>query len=377
MPIVVIVVIVIIIVVIVVVVTIIMDFEFLKTQELAPGIGREIEAFLDRQDTSHPYQFPDWTGGGPNDQRERLHCAIVRERGEIRWFAHCGAFSPVGKWLPVHCLTIHRGPVCDDAELTVYGLGKLAEKSKELGFASVTIAPEWVERPEWTVGNGLSREGWQPLPESRGSLRLDLRPASEELLRSFRHDTKLHIRRSEREGVVIRPAQSEEEIQEFVRIYLDMARKKNFPGEERGRLSHSVRWVVKQKDRGALLLAWLGTTPLGGVLVARAAKRSFGLFSATVKADRVTAGHLLQWSAIRWGKEHGCEEYDFGGHREGVNTGPASFKRGFCQAAVQFAPSYFYPLNRRICSMLDLVARVRSRAAGSEKAQAGKQTEAA
>lgn len=356
-----------------------MQFEFLKTQKLDPAICREIDAFLDRQDNSHPYQFPNWTGGAPNYEREKLYCAIVREGGEIRWFAHCGGISPVGKWLPVHCLTIHRGPACDDADLTLYGLGKLAEKSKELGFASIKIAPEWVERPEWTVGNALSRDGWQPLQHPSGSLRLDLRPASDQLLRSFRHDTKLHIRRSEREGVVIRAAQSEEDIQEFVRIYRDMAKGKNFAGEEPRRLAHSLRWVVreKEKDRGALLLATMGTTPLGGVLVARAGKRSFGLFSATVKHDRVAAGHLIQWSAIRWAKEHGCDEYDFGGYREGVNTGPASFKRGFCRAAVQFTPNYFYPLNRRLCSMVDLVAKLRSRSVGSDKAQTAKQSKAA
>jgi peptidoglycan pentaglycine glycine transferase (the first glycine) len=356
-----------------------MHFEFLKTQKLDPAIGREIEVFLDRQNNSHPYQFPNWTGGAPNYEREKLYCAIVRERGEIRWFAHCGATSPIGKWLPVRCLTIHRGPACDDADLALYGLGQLAEKSKELGFASIRIAPEWVERPEWTVGDALSREGWQSLPDTSGTLRLDLRPTSDELLRSFRHDTKLHIRRSEREGVVIRTAENEEDIQEFVRIYREMARGKNFPGEEPRRLAHSVRWVVKEKekDRGALLLASIGTTPLGGVLVARAARRSFGLFSATVRDERVAPGHLIQWSAIRWAKEHGCEEYDFGGHREGVNTGPASFKRGFCRAAVQFAPNYFYPLNRRLCSMVDLVTKMRSRSVAADKSQPNKQPEAA
>jgi hypothetical protein len=362
-----------------------MQFEFFKTQQLTPAMCREIEAFLDRQNTSHPFQFPNWTGGGPNDERERKYCAIGREqvgdkaqeRSGICWFAHCGVSSPAGKWMPVRTLTITRGPVCDDADLMVFGLGKVLEKSRELGFASVKIAPEWVDRPEWAIGNALSREGWQSLEDPKGSLRLNLQPASDELLRSFRHDTKLHIRRSEREGVVIRAAQSEEDIQEFVRIYLDMVRKKDFFGEEPGRLSHSVRWVVNEKDRGALLLASKDSTPLGGVLVVRAAKRSWGVFSATVKNEQVTAGHLLQWSAIRWAKERGCDEYDLGGHRGGVNTGPPSFKRGFCRTAVEFGPSYHYRVNRRLCSMLDLVAKARStwltRAASTGEAEPNKQ----
>jgi peptidoglycan pentaglycine glycine transferase (the first glycine) len=337
-----------------------MPFEFLKTQDLGPTVCREIEAFLDRQSNSHPFQFPDWMGAGRNDERIEKYCAIVREQDEICWFAHCAVNLPVGRWpLPIRTLTINRGPACDDVGLTLSGLGKLLEKSKETGFASVKIAPDWIEGPEWSVGNALSRNGWQSLPDHRGSLRLDLRAASDELLRSFRHDTKLHIRRSEREGVVIRAAESEEDIREFERVYYNMAREKDFVGAEQGHFSHTLRWVVNEKDRGALLLASKDKTPLGGVLVVRAAKRSWGVFSATVKDSQVAAGHLLQWSAIRWAKEHGCDQYDLGGYREGVNTGPSSFKRGFCRTAVWFTPSYNYRLDWRLCSILRLAAKAR------------------
>jgi len=337
-----------------------MHFEFLKTQELHPSTHSEIEAFLDRQSNSHPFQFPRWMGAGKSD--EHKYCAIVREHGEIRWFAHCGVTFPAGKWLrAIRSLTVNRGPACDDADLTLYGLGRLVEKSKEAGFADVKIAPDWVESPGWSVGDTLSRDGWQLLPDRRNSLRLGLDIGIDELLRSFRHDTKLHIRRSERDGIVIRRAQDEEGIQEFQRIYYEMARKKNFSGAEPGHLSHVLRWVVSQENRGALLLASKDATPLGGVLVVRAARRSWGVFSATVKDMDWNAGHLLQWSAIRWAKEQGCADYDLGGYREGINTGPASFKRGFSRAAVQFSPVYKYPLDRRLCSILDLAAKARTK----------------
>jgi|GEM_PF-1475701 len=337
-----------------------MHFEFLTTQELTPAIHREIEAFLDRQNNSHPFQFPNWTGGRNGDEREDLYCATVRQHGEIRWFALCGVIFPVGKWLrPIRGLMVNRGPACDDADLALYGLGKLLEKSKELGFTYVDIDPDWVERSEWSVGSTLSRDGWQLLPERKSSLRLDLAAGNDELLRSFRKATRYEIRRSEQQGVVIRFAQDEGDIREFQRIYFEMARKKNFLAVEPSHLSHVLRWIVNEKDRGALLLAFKEAILLGGTLVVRAAKRSWYVFGATTKDDRLSAGHLLQWHAIRWAKEHGCVDYDFGGYREGVNTGPAMFKRGFCQAVVQFSPAYRYPLNRRLCSMLDFVNKAR------------------
>ena len=339
-----------------------MDFEFVKTQKLTPTIHGEIEAFLDRENSSHPFQFPNWTASGNSDRGDNKYCAIVREQGEIRWFAQCGVTFPAGKWMrPIRNLTINRGPACDDPDLTLYGLGKLVEKSKELGFAYIKIYPDWVERPEWSVGSALSEDGWQPLPGRSLSLRLGLNAENDQLLRSFRHDTKLHIRRSEQQGVVIRFAQDDADIQEFQRIYFEMARNKNIPVNEPEDLSHALRWVVNQKDRGALLLASKDATPLGGVLVVRAAKRSWGVFSANVRDPIVTAGHLLQWSAIRWAKEHGCVDYDLGGYREGINTGPPSFKRGFSRAVVVFSPAYRHRLNRTLCSILDLAATARTK----------------
>jgi len=339
-----------------------MHFEFLKTKELTPAMHREIEAFLDRQSNSHPFQFPNWTGEGNGDEHGDIYCAIVREHGEMRWFALCGVTFPAGKWVrPIRSLMVYRGPACDDAGLTLYGLGKLLERSKELGFAYVEIAPDWVERPEWSVGSALSRDGWQLLPDRRSSLRLDLAAGNDELLRSFRKATRYEIRRSEQQGIAIRIAQDEEELQEFQRIYFEMARKKNFLAVAPSHLSHVLRWIVKEKDRGALLLAFKEATLLGGTLVVRAATRSWYVLGATTKDDRLSAGHLLQWHAIRWAKEHGCVDYDFGGYREDISTGPALFKRGFCQAVVQFSPAYRYPLDRRLCSILDFATRARSK----------------
>ncbi len=339
-----------------------MHFEFLKREELAPTVNREIEAFLDSQGNSHPFQFPQWIGNG--DQGEEAYCAIARERGEIRWFALCGVVLPVGKRLRrIRSLMIYRGPVCDDAKVTLGGLDELLKKSKESGFAYVEIAPDWVEgsEGEGSVASRLASNGWQELPDRRSSLRLDLMVGPDELLSSFRKTTRYEIRRSEQQGVVIRRAEDEGDLAEFHRIYFEMARKKNFVGGEPSHLLHVLRWIAAEKDRGALLLAFKNAALLGGTLVVRAAKRSWYVFGATTKDDRLSAGHLLQWHAIRWAKDSGCADYDFGGYREEINTGPAMFKRGFCQRVVQFSPAWRYPLNRRLCSLVEFATGARSK----------------
>src|SRR5271163_776279 len=97
-----------------------MQFEFLKTQTLSPATNREIEAFLDRQSNSHPFQFPRWTSTLNGDEHEEQYCAIMREQGEMRWFAHGAVVFLAGKRLRfIRGLMIYRGPVCDDADLTL------------------------------------------------------------------------------------------------------------------------------------------------------------------------------------------------------------------------------------------------------------------
>src|SRR5260370_40936893 len=99
-----------------------------------------------------------------------------------------------------------------------------------------------------------------------------------------------------------------------------MARKKNFLPVEPEHLSHVLRWIVKEKERGALVLASSKEgTPLGGVLVVRSATRSWGVFSATVKDTRLVAGHVLQWRAIRGAKEIRCADIELVGYRMGGN----------------------------------------------------------
>ena len=338
-----------------------MDFQFLKQQDLTPVIQREIEDFLDRQSNSHPFQFPDWTAERPERSSVSPYYAIVRDQGRVRWFASCGVSLPMGKWLHrVRSLTVYRGPACDDLEVTLYGLRRLVETGKELGFVCLEIVPDWIERPEWSAGDALLREGWTALAGAGVSLRLDLRVGEDELFRSFRKGTRYEIRRSEQQGVLVRLAESDDDLDSLHQVYSAMALRKKFDSGDAARQSHVLRWIARNKDRGAVLLAFKDAELLGGTLVVRAGSRAWYILGATTKNHRLSAGHLLQWHAIRWAKEHRCTEYDFGGYREGAETGPALFKRGFCQAVVRFTPAYRLPLHRQLYSMVNFALRARS-----------------
>jgi hypothetical protein len=333
-----------------------LDFQFAPADQCSGSVVREISNFVDAQDTSHPFQLPQWEGTG-------AYFATLRRQGEIRWFALCGVFFPAGRYLrQIRALVINRGPVCDDTELRDSGLQHLIEQSRLRGFGCIDIAPEWTGDVGAAASAMLAETGWQSQASARSSLRLDLGQTSDRLLGSFRKATRYEIRRSEREEVEIRMTDADrDEREEWLRMYLDMAQEKQFEADQAGHTRQVLDWLAGEPQRGGLFLAKKNGKMLGGILVIRCAARCWYLLGATCKDSKFSVGHLLQWKAIQWAREHQCREYDFGGYQEAATTGPAFFKSGFGGRVVHFPPSHRYvlsPWQMRVCS---LMAKVRTR----------------
>ena len=286
--------------------------------------------------------------------------ALLRRQGRLQWFAQCGVLYPAGRVLrPIRALTVNKGPICDDLELMEAGLRQLVAESRKRKIAYVEIAPEWTGAFAESANSLLGRNGWQALPGARSSLRLDLSPDLEHLFASFRKGTRYEIRRAERGGVKVTIAHDEADCRDFVRLYAAMLSQKRIHGEDSDFLSRHLRWLAADQVRGGLFLAWEDGTLRGGAAIVRSGIRCWYVWGATSKKGKFSAGHLLQWHAIQWAKEQGCLEYDFGGFREGVSTGPAHFKKGFCDVVVHFLPPHRYVVSAVRYRLLNLISGVR------------------
>lgn len=329
------------------------DFQFIPAAQSSPSLLQEISDFLDTQDTSHPFQWSPWTVGNS-------YLAFLRRHGRIQWFAQCAAFYPAGRLLrPIHALHVNRGPVCDDPDLIEIGLRELIVRAREMHLTYVDIAPEWTAPLSDSAAALLANTGWQSLPAARSSLRLDLTPAPDQLLASFRKTTRYEIRRSEAAGVKVTIARRENEIRDFLDLYTKMAAEKEFLADDRAFLLRVLRWLAADPRRGALFLAFEEGILRGGAVIVRSAFRSWYLWGATSKESKLNVGHLLQWVAIQWAKSEGCLEHDFGGFRPGMTTGPAHFKSGFCDRVVHFLPPHRYVLNPARMRALHLISKLR------------------
>jgi len=333
------------------------SFEFRRASECSVELGREIAGFLDSQDTSHPFQFPQWGNG-------QSYFAFCRRQGIIGWFAQCSVYFPAGRFLrAIRALAVNHGPVCDEPELMGTGLRWFVEEGRRQGFAYIDIAPEWTGVFAEFAATALAQNGWQELAGARSSLRLELTPSHEELLAGFRKVTRYEIRRSEAQGVTVAFARDEAGQEEFFRLYRDLAVEKNFVTEDFGHLRRVLRWLAQENDRGGLLIAEKDGSVIGAIVIVRSGRRCWYVLGATSKEQKLSAGHLLHWHAIQWAKNVGCLEYDFSGgdSRTTVDQGTAFFKQGFCENLVEFLRPQRRVLSESKVRICNLVKGIRDR----------------
>ncbi|HUM04114.1 MAG TPA: GNAT family N-acetyltransferase [Terriglobales bacterium] len=324
-----------------------MAFEFFTPNGLSASNLAEVTAFLDSQNTGHPFQFPQWAA-------PQTRFAARRESGRIVWFSSFGVQPLLGSRLNwPRAARLNRGPVCDDEGLFSDSLNEFAEQMRREKAVYVDAAPE---RPLAALPDrSLFDHGWSALDEGRFSMRLDVTKAAEEILARFRPTTRYKVRKAERAEVQVRAAVGEEDAEEFLQLYARTVISKGFPADRPDHLRGIIRWLIAGPARGALLLAWLGSAAVGGAVIVRSGRRCWYVWGANDRREDFSVGHLVQWHAILWAKAQGCTEYDFGGYTPGAISGPAFFKEGFSGEPVHFVPIHrkvvrpaLYPICRMI-----------------------------
>ena len=336
-----------------------MSLEFYTTNDLSPPLIGEITDFLDSQDTSHLFQFPQW-----NVSRARF--ALLRQSGSIRWFGTFGTHSPLGAAVPwMRAAIANRGPVCDDGKMWHAVTGEFAEQMRRERITYFDAAPDWVQAPGEDTGIRFRDSAWERLSGERTSLRLDLTKSEDEIFANFRKNSRYEVRRADRLGVSVAPASDDAEIEEFLTLHAQLAARKSFRAEAPDDLRGAIRWLIGGHSRGALLLARSENRVYGGAVIGRSGKRCWYVWGAADKHEHFNVGHILQWKALLWAKSHGCNEYDFGGYTPGATSGPAWFKAGFGGSVVRFVPPHRRVLRRGYFRVFKLAFRIRDLSGGS------------
>ncbi len=145
---------------------------------------------------------------------------------------------------------------------------------------------------------------------------LNLNKDNEKLLNSMKPKTRYNIRLSGRKGVKVRRA-GMNELPTWFRLYHETYSRNNLASNG-AEFFEAVLQTHASDTRSPgevdLLLAEKEDEPLAGMFLARSGGRATYLYGASSsKQKNLMASYALQWDAIQYAKEKGCDEYDFFG----------------------------------------------------------------
>jgi len=139
---------------------------------------------------------------------------------------------------------------------------------------------------------------------------IDICGTDDEILAKMKQKTRYNIRLAEKKGVTVR---AWDDIEAFHKMML-------VTGGRDGFGVHSLEYykrayqLLEPKGLGEILVAEYEAKPLAALFVAQNGKRAYYLYGASTNEERNRMPtYILQWEAIKWAKERGCEEYDLWG----------------------------------------------------------------
>jgi lipid II:glycine glycyltransferase (peptidoglycan interpeptide bridge formation enzyme) len=206
--------------------------------------------------------------------------------------------------------------------------------------------------------------GYSPLTPSPHNIQpprtiiVDIQDSEEGILARMKQKTRYNIRLAEKKDVTVRPS---DDIDSFHRMLLQTGARDGFGVHSLAYYQRAYE-LLQPKGMGELLVAEYQGRFLAALFVARNGKRAYYLYGASTEEERNRMPtYLLQWSAMKWAKARGCEEYDLWGvpdedeaaleanfeKRSDGLWGVYRFKRGFggrLRRAVQARDRVYNPL---------------------------------
>jgi CelD/BcsL family acetyltransferase involved in cellulose biosynthesis len=282
---------------------------------LAPDDPRWV-AFVGADPAATPFHDPVWTLSLAETYRLDGFVLATLD-GDARVVA--GA-----PWLEVRTLTGRRRwvslPFTDGCEPLAASpdaldelLGRLAQADRELGAPQLEVRAR-IEAPGWTASADAVIH------------RLELDPDLAALRARFsRSQVIRNIARGEREGVRVRAAADERDVDAFYALHVRTRRRQGVPVQPR-RFIDTLWARVVRPGGGAILLAEIGGVAVAGALFLHGPTTTVYKFGASDPAGRAArANHVVFWSAIRDSALRGVRWFDFG-RSDLDNAGLRAFK---------------------------------------------------
>lgn len=203
---------------------------------------------------------------------------------------------------------IPRGPIADPKKETWEEIAALCKERKAV---FIKVEPDVVSCK--SITNTKEIQNWKMDARSIQPMRtiiVDLSGTEEEILARMKQKCRYNIRLAEKKEIVIRES---ENIDIYYELMLATGKRDNFGIHTKDYYQKAFNLFHKDKNC-ALLIAEFQNRPLAGLQVFKQGKRAWYLFGASNDEERNRMPtYLLQWEAMRWAKQNGCNEYDLWG----------------------------------------------------------------
>lgn len=248
-----------------------------------------------------------------------------------------------------------KGPICglDDRETIGAIHTKVLELAGENNAILLRIDPGIREEESGSFERIISsleyvhlEQRWTFWNSPRDVYRVDLNGHSiEDLYNALDRDDRRCIRKAAKEGVIVEPAKTEEELKSFYEIFKEFSVTKGFMA--RGYEYQKKLWdSYVACGRGRLFLAKYEGKAIGGLICILFGKKCLAMHMGTpYRYHKLHPYYAYVWESIRWAKEEGCVWYSFRG--VGTTATQEAFKRKFNPKAVALVGYYdfsFKPL---------------------------------
>ncbi|MGO8682997.1 MAG: lipid II:glycine glycyltransferase FemX [Thermoleophilia bacterium] len=200
------------------------------------------------------------------------------------------------------------------------------------------------------------------------TLLVDLSVSEEQLLATFRPQTRARIRKSRDLGIDISGEDTPQGWSVLCDLEAEMARTLPVRSIDVARLARmNQHWTADKRSSTVLVARHTGEPLAAAQVIAHGSIAYLSMLPSSRRNEKLPSSHLLVWEAMRWAKRSGCTTFDFAGYSLAARPGDPlwgvnSFKHGFARGQ---RPSKFVAVHEKDYS--PLIAASASAARRSER----------
>jgi lipid II:glycine glycyltransferase (peptidoglycan interpeptide bridge formation enzyme) len=303
--------------------------------EVDRSTPQEWSKMLDLFDDANIYQTAAY--GGVRWGEKNLSRIVLKLRGEVVGIAQLRIVRPTP--LKFGMAYLRWGPLWErnghvDAEVPARMASAIEDEYLENRKLFLRVIPNAFSGSSRaaTMRAAFSRFSIEPL-DDRNTYRtmvLDLRPSLEELRKNLDKKWRNQLTRSEKNDLTVTVGKESVQYQIFCAMYRQMFERKQFETTVDIDEFRRIQEELPERQRMHVLIAQRDNTPVAGLVASAMGDSAIYLLGATSDEGLDSKGaYLLQWTFIKWLKDHSAKQYDLGGIDPAANPGVYHFKKGF------------------------------------------------